>query len=855
MQVAPQKSEGIQEDVWIPTACDMCYNACSVKVHKVNGVAIKVEGLPGAPPNYGVICAKGNAGIMNLYNPYRVLKPKIRTNSEKGIGIDPKWRDASWDECLAIITEKLKKIRDDDPRKLIVATFDTYSFGPLTPFLTAFGSPNWTTGPAGYFCGNGVHPVSYTMTGAIDVHPDLQYSNYCVHFGNQFGFVGNSNAMPITTEMARARIRGLKLVVVDPVLSYAASQADEWIPIKPGTDTALALGAINLLINEYKIYDAEYLKKWTNAPYLIGPDGRYARQSQSGKPVIWDPVDKKTKTYNDPTIKDYALEGEHIVNNVKTRPAFEILKDHVRKYSPEHVSELTTIPVETIRRFAKEFGEQARIGSTIEIDGKSLPWRPAVATWYRGVVAHKHAMHNGLAIALLNAVVGAIDVPGGLLNANAAGPFGFPTDGVDGMLEPGNSYSHMRKPLPPQKVKPPETLELVELFPVAVYARAMLWLGILYPEKFKIPYSPEALIVCRTNLLHNTADPQIMGEAMKKIPFIVHMADHLNETSEFADIILPDTHYLERLVPLAMNPYVHFRAVPLPGQDWAFNLQQPVVKAVGEARNWIEVMYDIAERIGILPDLYNILNASANFEDPHKLDPAKKYTWEEICDRWQKSWFGKEHGLDYFKSKGYHTIGKRTVEELYPRAFHKGRIPIYFEHFLNAGEDVREVTQKLGITDWDTSDYSALLDWKPCPSHLETDPEYDLWAVNHKLPFHTFSFSSENSYLSELCEKNAKVYNIAMNPETAKRKGIKDGDSVWIGASSGRKERGTARITEGIHPQVVSIPGVFGRRITGNPEARGKGTHFNSLIEYTFDRMDTVSAALDACVKVKVTRD
>ena len=79
-------------------------------------------------------------------------------------------------------------------------------------------------------------------------------------------------------------------------------------------------------------------------------------------------------------------------------------------------------------------------------------------------------------------------------------------------------------------------------------------------------------------------------------------------------------------------------------------------------------------------------------------------------------------------------------------------------------------------------------------------------------------------------------------------------ENVWIGASSGRKQKGTVRVTEGVHPQVVSIPGVFGRRITGNPEPRGKGVHFNTLIEYIFERMDTVSAALEACIKVKVTR-
>ncbi len=110
------------------------------------------------------------------------------------------------------------------------------------------------------------------------------------------------------------------------------------------------------------------------------------------------------------------------------------------------------------------------------IEGEKLPFRPVAATWYRGVGAHKHGLLNGLSLAFLNVTVGAVDVPGGLLNANSAGPFGGPKEGPDGILSVGNPYSHMRPPYPLRKAMPPQTLELIELFPVSVYARAMLWL-------------------------------------------------------------------------------------------------------------------------------------------------------------------------------------------------------------------------------------------------------------------------------------------------------------------------------------------------------------------------------------------
>ncbi len=835
----------------MPSVCEMCYNACTIQVRTVNGVVVKVEGLPGAPPNYGVICAKGNAVIMNLYNPYRIGKPLLRTNPEKGLNTEPGWREIPWEEALTTISEKLRKVRDDDPRKLIAATFDGQSFTVLRAFLSAFGTPNFTVGPAGYFCGNGVHPVAYTLTGSIDVHPDLRHCNYCVLFGNQFGFVTNHGAMPLSVEMAEARMRGMRLVVVDPCLSNAAGRADRWIPIKPGTDGAFALGMINILINELRIFDEHFLKKYSNGPYLVGPDGYYIRDPADGKPLIWDPAEERAKTYDHAGLEDPALEGIFTVGGKECKTAFQLLKEHVSKYTPEKVQEITSVSASTIREVAREFGEAAEIGKTIVLEGKELPHRPVASTWYRGAVAHKHAMHTGLAIGLLNAVVGAVDVPGGLLNVNSAGPFGFPKDGPDGILVPGNRSSHMRPPFPYAKPKTPETLELVELFPVAVYARAMLWLGVMEPERFKIPYKPEVLIQCRTNLIANTANPELMAEALKRVPFIVSFADHHNETTQFADIILPDTHSLERLIPMPRNPFVHPMSTPLPGGDWAFNIQQPVVKPYGEARYWIEVLLELADRVGILGEVYAVLNSMGQFKKPYALDLDKKYPWEEVCDRWLKSWFGKEHGLDYFKKHGYLNYAKRTVEESYPRLSNKGRIPIYFEHFKRAGEEVKKVTEEMRVQ-WDTSDYTALLDWKPCGSHELKNPEFDLWLVNHKLSYYTFTFSAENPWLNEMCERDGRVFNIGINTETAKRKGITNGDAVWIETPSGKKAQAIARLTEGIHPEVISVPGVFGRWMTGNPEARGKGMHFNSLIDYSIENMDMVSAALDACVKVKV---
>lgn len=850
-----QPKGSVWEDVWVPTACDMCYNGCTIRVRRINGVAVKIEGIPEAPPNYGKICAKGNAALMNLYNPHRVVTPLLRTNPEKGIGVDPRWKEISWDQALDLLMEKLRAARAKDPRSLVAATFDRYSHFFLRSFLTAFGSPNLTTVSAGFFCGNGMHPVAYTLTGSNDVHPDLTLCNYLLMFGTAYGFVSQMNAMGLTQEMAKARMRGMKLVVVDPVCSYAASQANEWIPIRPGTDAAFALSLMNVLVNELGLYDTEYLKRYTNSAYLIGPDGHYLRDPKDGRPLVWDSRRSRASTFDAVEEMDAAIEGSFQLEGLEARPAFHLFKEHLRSYTPERASEITSIPANAIRRVAREFGEAARIGAAIRIEGHDLPLRPAAACWYRGVSAHKHAMLNGMSIGQLNVLIGAVDVPGGILNASASGPFWGPQEGADGLLVPGNpfTYRHMRTPVPPRKVKQPETLELIELFPVSVYARAMLWLGILHAEEFGLPYRAEVLIQCRTNMMATAGDPGVMAEALRRIPFMVSFSVYEDETTQFADLLLPDTHSLERLVPIVFNPYYHYNNAPLPGEEWSFNFQQPVVKPQGEARYWMGVLLEAAERLGLSGDLYTAFNEIAHLEEPYKLNPGKQYSWEEICDCWAKSYCGAEHGLDYFLNHGYYKAGKRDVRQSYPRAFHKGRIPLYLEHFIGAGKEVREFTEERSIP-WDTSDYIPLVEWRPCPAHGESPPEYDLFVVNQKLPFLTFSFTSENPWLMDLAVHNAKVFNVGINEKTAQAKGIADGDEIELETPGGRKVRAVARLTQGIHPECLAVPGILGRWVTSSDRTRGRGVHFNSLVDYTMDRLDTLSAALDACVKVKVKR-
>ncbi len=343
------------------------------------------------------------------------------------------------------------------------------------------------------------------------------------------------------------------------------------------------------------------------------------------------------------------------------------------------------------------------------------------------------------------------------------------------------------------------------------------------------------------------SNPQETAEVLKQIPFIFSIAREIDETVEFADIVLPDTHYLESLSPFACGAARGITAGP---GHWYWEMGIPVVDPPLGVKHWFDTLIEIAERVGFSGDFYTILNTMLRLQDPYKLDPAMKHSWEEIGDSWAKSTFGPEHDIDWFKKNGFISWPKK-VEEAYPRPFMNPSIPIYFEYFKKAGEDVKKVTEEMGL-DWDTSDYQPLPDWKPCPSYENGRPDFDLVAVNYKSVYHTFSYTAENPWLDDLAQRHPYTYNLMVNTETAEKKGLENGEEVWLETEKGYKVKGVVRVTECVHPEVIGIGGNFGHWARAEPIARGKGSHFNSLLTVDMEYIDMMTTAVDSCVRVRV---
>lgn len=832
----------------VRTMCRLCLNRCGIVAMIRNGKVIRIDGDAANPYNQGKACAKGRAGFYTIDSPYRVTRPLRRTNPRKGPGIDPGWETISWESALDIVAAKLKEIGADDPRNLWRVTFDRSLLDEI--WCAAFGTSLQSVS-SGFFCGNAVHPLHFLNQFAAEAVPDVPLTRYILSVGGQFGAVVHYDTMNGAFELGRNRER-VKVVVVDPLCSHAASMADEWIPIRPGTDAAFLLGLINLLVNELGLYDAAFLKTFTNAPYLIGENGQYLRDPATRKVLVWDTVTQTAKPFDADGI-DFALLGRYRVSGEDARPAFQVIADNARGYTAEEVCRITGIPAATVRRIAQEFGTAASIGSTIHIDGRELPYRPASITWYRGLSSHKHALMNGFAAMLLQTLIGGLDVPGGLMGYHRV-KYRTTEDGLLATIaHPGRvgSGPGPTNPYPPRTVTPPQSIDLFELFPVACYSRTFAVKAILEPEKYHAPIRPKMLLQRRSNMAFTGAGREMMTEVLRSVPFIVSFALEIDETAEFADVIFPDLHYLEQLEPGVSGEY-HTGSQPATFYGSRPVLSPPFDSPWDRLVSHDEILLELAERAGFLDDVYAACNAMWKLPPAYALKPGERYSYGELMHRVLKTAHGEDKGLEWYKKDAI-LVKERSVEDRYPGAFPKPRIHVYHEYMLEAGRRVEALTRELNIP-WETSGYVPLAEWRPCPAHRPKSAEFDLYMITAKSPYHALTATGSNPLLREVGLRLG-YHEIVLSAETAQRKGLKNGDWVEVETDSGKKAQGRLKLTHAIHPEVASIWASAGRWAASATQGKKSlGIHFNSLLTLDDEHLDFVSAAVDSCLRVKISK-
>jgi len=274
-----KKHWGREAGEWIPSCCNMCGGQSGILVHVVDGVVEKIEPNHWNPNNYsnistdffdgyteaygckegGTLCPKGNAGIMQLYDPDRVKKPLKRTNPDKSIGADPKWEEIPWDQALDEIAAKMKAIRDAGEAQKLLWMSEDHSFTHVQgDFCTLYGTPNYVM--HSNICDVARKASFKAVMGDDRPLADFLQSKYILLFG--WNPTSAIKWVHLPRMLTRGIENGARLVVVDPYLSDTAVKAHEWVSIRPATDGALALAMGHVIVRD-NLYDKAFVENWT----------------------------------------------------------------------------------------------------------------------------------------------------------------------------------------------------------------------------------------------------------------------------------------------------------------------------------------------------------------------------------------------------------------------------------------------------------------------------------------------------------------------------------------------------------------------------------------------------------------
>lgn len=859
-------TSNLNEGEWIPSMCNMCFNHCSILGHVVDGKLVEIKGDDRSPAGWGHLCGKGMAGIMQLYDPNRLSVPMRRTNPEKGIGIDPQWEEITWDEAYDEILEKLDEQKEKN-NPIIV-------FALITSIISWIDSMTWlgTNGNIPLplkadICGAPTHPITSLLTACGNACPDYAHVKYLIQFGTQAGTATRHGTSIDAKFFAEARANGCKLVDFDPHMSASAEQADEWIPIRPGTDAAVALAMANLLVNEYDLYDKDFLVNRTNAPSLVNPDTkRIVRDPDSNKALYWDTSSNSAKPYD--KCESPALEGDYEADGVKVRTAFTIFKEHVATYTPEYAEEVTTVPADTTRRIAKEFGEAACIGQTENVDGLEVPLRPACVDTFSGIARHKHGFITHWAILQLNTLVGATFSRGGYLGYYTENDYGF-YDGdtdhnwtfdvweEDGLI----NYQNMAHGWPDRssyydRIRngsyEPTSEAMEELQPFTM-DQHFAYISQLNPDLYNTTPSEVAFCMA-SNPIKNWNDNDYQARLLESFDYIFGMDIYLNESSYYYDLIIPEPSYLERYDPLPLS-FNNHRVPGIPEIPFIVGTRQPIVEARDDCPSALDTFGALAEKAGKTADFAAALNGYYHIADEFALPSDQQVTARAVCDAAAKSLAGPDHDLDWFKENGVWTRDRKPEEVYVFAAGHEGRIPLYFDMMLEAKEKIEAEVKKLGI-DWETDDYIPLPEWLPCLNYEVEQEGYDMYPVYWTNAINTDTWQVENAWINEINEADDISYFLEINQSVGDERGIATGDKVRLTSPNGNTVEGIAVLSQGVHPEVVaSMGGHLGGRSAFQPIAEGKGYAVNHLIPADDPhRMEYVGSGVDQCVRCKLEK-
>ena len=519
-----------------------CHQLCALKVWVEDGEIRKLESAdyPG-DPSARSICLKGLSNGRVVYHPDR-LKYPLKRVGDRGEG---KWQRITWDEAFDAIASKLLEVKERyGPESVKVIAASSSHVGMLMGRLMAARFANvWGAGgvfePKSHWLADMRIPAASLLTlgdsGQSHRLQDLLHSKMVILWG------GNpaETYFPEMRFILDARDRGAKIVVIGPLFDATAAKADQWVPIRPATDAALAMAMIHVIIEE-GLYDKDFVMRHTVGPFLVRGDSKlFLREGEAYR--VWDLNANALSSVG--TTSSPALFGSFLVDGVTCKPAFQVLAERAAYYTPERAEGITGVPADTIRGLALEYARS----------------KPAAIRMYYGMSRTLNSTLSTRAAITLAAITGNIGLSGGgasipqitpsvvLNERGVACPPGAPgVKTLPGSRSPIRGWKQIREGKP-------------------------------YPIK--------VLFNSYRNDLQCDGHVEGYREILKKVDLVVVMDIFMTRTAQFADIVLPEATIYERDDLVTATDYLQ--------------RMEKAIEPLYETKSALEIWSEIARRVGL----------------------------------------------------------------------------------------------------------------------------------------------------------------------------------------------------------------------------------------------------------------
>jgi anaerobic selenocysteine-containing dehydrogenase len=903
----------------------MCACRCGIRVTLRDGEVRYIEGNPDHPINKGVICAKGASGIMKQVSPARLTRPlKRKSGSERGAG---QFEAIEWSEAFQIMEDRLSKIRSTDPKKFALFTGRDQMQALTGLFAKQFGTPNYAA--HGGFCSvNMAAGMIYSIGGSFWEFggPDLDRAKLFVMIGT----AEDHHSNPLKIAISKFKRSGGKFISINPIRTGYSAIADQWIPVKPGTDGALLLALNREIINQ-GLFDREFLIQYTNSAQLVNDDassdefGLFARSDQPVEEGCMEPMNKwwwdrntdsQVDTHDDGA--DPRLLGSYTLQDgTPVKTAFQLLIERLEDYTPEWAQGITGIPADDIRKLAHEMGITAR-DQKIELpvawtdawgnEHSTVTGNPVAFHAMRGLAAHSNGFHTIRALSILMTLLGTIDRPGGFRHKapfpRPIPPCAKPPNHPDA-VQPDTPLDGMPLGFPgdPEDLFVDDHGEPVRIdkafsweYPLSVHG---LMHNVITNAWRGDPYHIDTLMIFMANMAWNSTmntmevrkmlnDRHEEGpdQGKYKIPYIIVADAFQSEMTAYADLVLPDTTYLERHDVMSMldRPISEFEG-PVD------SVRIPVLPPKGQCKPFQEVLIELAGRLKF-PAFVDQAGARKFLDYP---DFVINYETEPGSGiGFLSGWRGKS-GEKFMSGAPNPNQWKMYADNncvyqhklprsyQYMRNWNKGYLEWAQRHRLVRYSDpillhvYSEVLQKFRLAaqgKWQGRQppdrHRARVDrfFDPLPFYSvpleaqQTDRDrYPLNAVTQRPMAMYHSWDSQNAWLRQIHSHNY----LHMNPVTGRSNGISDGDWIWVESMWG-KVRCQCKFTQAVEPGTVWTWNAIGKAkgswaLDGNANESQRGFLINHLVseelttrdDHHISNSDPVTgqaAWYDVCVRV-----